>query len=171
MLRLWIPACLAVCLACGTASAQLYPPTGGDPYAPPGMTPYSGDAEALVASWYNQFLHRQMDVGAATWANYLRRGWSPDQVLAIIVGSREYYRLAGGTPPAFITALYQDLTGSPPLPEQLAYWLGQIRFQTRRDVAHQLLMFYPQSWQTPAPAPYYSYRPSLHNPHYPYYSR
>lgn len=174
MSRSWALACVVLCLSLRPASAQPYPPPPGvDPLTQPQGYPYgnAGNAQALVASWYERYLRRPMDYAAAGWVNSLNAGQQPSAVLAAILGSREYFLQTGGTPVAFITALYQDLSGNPPLPQQLDYWLGQMRFQSRRSVAYQLLLFFSRSWQTPAPAPYYSYRPSMHYPHYPYYPR
>jgi len=170
MARIWIFTLLGFLWMVQPASAQLLPSPGEDPYDP-GMGPdYGGDAQALVASWYSRFLRRPMDYGAGAWIAALQQGQSPARVLTNILGSGEYYRKAGGTPMAYINALYQDLTGQPPLPQQMQYWLRQMRFTGRRDMAHQLLLFYSHSWQAPAPPPYHSYRHSVPYPRYPYYS-
>jgi hypothetical protein len=112
--------------------------------------PYpNSQAAALVNFWYQHFLHRNADFGAATWVNALQSGQPPAQVLATILSGQEYFLNAGGTQPAFIRALYIDLTGSPPLPVQMQYWLNRSMYTSRRHIAYELLLFYPTAWQLP----------------------
>jgi hypothetical protein len=162
-------ACLGLLLLCRPASAQLLPPPDYDYDDAAAAPAYTGNSQALVDSWYRRFLGRPADYGAAGWINAINQGQAPALTLATILSSREYYLRGGGTPPGFITALYQDLTGSPPLPEQMHYWLGQMRFLSRRDVAYHLLLFYHNGSLPPQPTPYYSYRPGGGYPHYSSY--
>jgi hypothetical protein len=152
-------ALLAVPAIVTTVPAQ-YPP-------PP---PYAGTAESLVDSWYAKFLNRPRDAYASVWIDSIRQGQHPASVLAKILGSQEYYDKGGGTPEGFVQRLYLDLTGRPPSPQELNYWVQRLYTSDRTDVAYQLLMRYPQSWQAPAagyytpnqpgytPAPDYEYR-------------
>jgi len=52
--------------------------------------------------------------GLASWVGVLNAGWSDQQVLEGIMGSAEFYGHVGGTPSAFVTALYADLLGRGP---------------------------------------------------------
>jgi hypothetical protein len=158
MARFTVSAALVLILA-GPALAQ-YPPY-------PAYPPAASDPQAMVEGWYARFLHRRADYGAAGWVNQLRQGQSPAHVLGIILSSEEYYLRAGGTPPAFIQALFLDLTGQQPSPAQLDGWLRRMRFMSRKDIAYQVLIRYPQAWQGAGP----TYYPDQPNPYpQPYYN-
>ena len=117
--------------------------------------PYPPPAPVTVNFWYQHFLHRNADLGAGGWAHGLAIGQPPELVLATILSGPEYFRNAGSTPAGFINALYIDLTGAAPQPQQMRYWLGRSQFTKRRDIAYDLLLLYPQAWHVPAS--YYSY--------------
>jgi len=170
MRRIVIPAVLGTAFLVGVASAQ-YPP-----YPAPYGNPDQG-ATQLVSSWYQRFLGRQPDQWSSTWIDQIRNGQSPDAVLASILSSQEYYNRGGGTPQGFIQRLFLDLTGQPPTPGQMNHWTNRLFSSDRTDVAHALLLRYPQAWQGGAPASYYpptpSYAPptnyyNYRRPHYPY---
>jgi hypothetical protein len=136
-----IPITLSVILASASlVEAQYYPQ-----YYPPSMAP--ADPQTLVNSWYLRYLHRNADPGAAGWVQSLRRGHSPEEVLATILSSDEYYLDAGNTPFSFIRQLYIDLFGRQPSAQEVGYWLRRLRFDSRKDIAYQLLTRYPQNWQ------------------------
>jgi hypothetical protein len=120
------------------ASAQYYPPS----QAP-------SDPGALVNSWYERFLHREADVGSQAWVQYLRSGQSPESVLSGILASNEYYIVSGGRPASYIQRLYSELVGRPPSPAEFGYWMRQLRFSNRHEVAYKLLMRHPQNWSAP----------------------
>jgi hypothetical protein len=131
-MALVLPAILA---SASFAPAQYYYP----PAAP-------SSPQALVATWYEHYLGRQPDAGAASWVRSLQMGRPPEQVLSTILSSQEYLRRAGGTRPGFIQQLYLDIAGRQPSPQELGYWMGRMRFDSRKDVAYQLLIFFPQDW-------------------------
>ena len=71
--------------------------------------------EQQVDQWYRQYLGRPVDqAGLDRWANDLRDGVAWQVVLGGILGSREYYRLKGGTYPSYVRGLYFDVLGRPP---------------------------------------------------------
>jgi hypothetical protein len=81
----------------------------------------------LVQYYYQLFLGRAADSGGlATWVGLLNAGGSDQQVVEGIMDSAEFYAHAGGTPSAFITALYADLLGRAPDSGGLATWVGQL---------------------------------------------
>jgi hypothetical protein len=113
-----------------------------------------GGARALVEGWYARFLNRPPDAFAGGSIDALRRGQSPEAVLAQILGSPEYFARGGGTPQGFLQTLYRDVVGRPPFPQELAYWLPRMGFMSTTEVAYSVISFFPQSWQTPAPGFY-----------------
>ena len=105
-----------------------------------------GDANSLVTDWYQTFLGRAPDPGAATWINDLNQGMPPDQALASILGSAEFYARAGSTPQGFITLLYQDVLQRPPTPSELSFWVSQMYSEDRTTIADQVLTQNPGVW-------------------------
>jgi hypothetical protein len=72
-------------------------------------------ANQQVDQWYRQYLGRPVDqAGLDRWANELRNGTAWQEVLGGILGSREYFRLKGGTYSRFIQGLYLDVLGRAP---------------------------------------------------------
>jgi hypothetical protein len=116
--------------------------------------PAPGGARRLVEGWYARFLNRAPDAFAGGWIAALRRGQSPEAVLAQILGSPEYFARGGGTPQGFLHRLYRDVVGRPPFPQELNYWLPRMTFMSPSEVAFHVISFFPQSWQTPAPGFY-----------------
>ena len=136
---------LPAILACaGFAQAQY-------DYSYPAAAP--GDPRLLVKGWYEHFLGREPDAGAVVWINSLQAGNSPEQVLSTILSSQEYLLRAGGTRPAFLRRLYLDITGRPVTAQEFAYWMGRMRFDSRKEVAYQVLVFFGQNGAgAPGPA-------------------
>jgi hypothetical protein len=98
-----------------------------------------GSPEELVRSWYQRFLHRDPDPLWSVWVEAVRYGQEPNAVLAAILGSQEYFNNAGGTPEGFVQALYQDISGRRPTPEEMGYWVRRVLDRDRNDVAYALL--------------------------------
>ena len=81
----------------------------------------------VVQFYYDALLGRPADPGGlASWVGVLNAGWSDQQVLEGIMGSAEFYGHVGGTPSAFVTALYADLLGRGPDAGGLASWVGAV---------------------------------------------
>jgi hypothetical protein len=134
----------------------------------PGTIPQNADA--LVRSWYQRFLGRDVSPGYYGWVNALNSGSSASTVLSEILGSDEYYVRAGGTPEGFVQALYRDVAGRPPTAPEMRSMLPRVAYGKRNDVAYTLLLRYPQTWSVAAyaapayPAPTYPapvYRPAV----------
>lgn len=118
-----------------------------------------------VTSLYAMFLGRAPDAaGLAYWTAKLGDPGTPGgatgssdekHVVAAILGSDEFYSNAGGTPQAWINALYEDLLGRTPQSGEIAFWRQELSTVADRDgivsdilgspeVAHDMLdMFYP----------------------------
>jgi hypothetical protein len=107
---------------------------------------YPDRPDDLVRSWYRRFLGREPDPMAGVWTNELRSGQDPNAVLATILGSDEYYTRAGSTPDGLVRTLFQDLTGRPPSPQEMASWTRRAATGDRNDIAYALLTRYPQTW-------------------------
>jgi hypothetical protein len=159
-----LSASLAAALAfAGPASAQYYPQVPPSPQ-------FENDqaAENLVQNWYAHFLGRPRDQGSSFWIDQLRQGQPPDTVLAQMLASQEYYDKAGASPQGFVQKLYVDLTGQPPPPEAMSYGVNRLYQSSRQDVAHVLLMRYPQSWQGGVQGSYYPDQPGYGPAQYGY---
>jgi uncharacterized protein DUF4214 len=147
MRRFIVSALLAVLLFGGVATAQ----------------PYGDNSVVTVKNWYRQFLRREAEPsGLMSWSEAMRQGTPPAQLLAGILGSDEYYRIAGGTPDGFVRSLYLDLAGREPAARELNYWTNRLATEYPRDVAYGILARYPQAW---SPAQY-QVPPSYHPPGY-----
>jgi hypothetical protein len=119
------------------------------------------DGRQLVQSWYQHYLGREPDTGSLVWIHSLQTGHSPDQVLSTILSSQEYLMRAGGTRPAFLRQLYLDITGRPPNEQEFNYWMNRMRFDSRKDVAYQVLVFFGQNGGG-APGPAAPYHPGYY---------
>ena len=81
----------------------------------------------VVQFYYDALLGRPADPGGlASWVGLLNSGGSDQSVLEGIMGSAEFYAHVGGTPSAFVTALYEDLLGRGPDAGGLASWVGAV---------------------------------------------
>jgi len=113
----------------------------------PGSAQYGGrDANETVGRWYQRYLHRPADPYAAGWVQALQQGQRPEQVLAGILGSDEYYRSAGGTPTAFVRQLYEDVNGRRPTGREVDYWARRLYSDSRTDVAYSMLTRSAGNW-------------------------
>jgi hypothetical protein len=133
---------VAVFALAAPAPAQYYPPV-------PPSAQFQNDQAAmnLVEGWYQHFLGRPGDPSSSYWIDQIRQGQPPDNVLAQVLSSQEYYDKGGRSPQGFVEKLHLDLTGQPPSPEALNYWVSGLVQTSRQEVAHALLTRYPQGWQ------------------------
>lgn len=93
----------------------------------------------VVEGIYQDYLGRSPEAGGENyWVNVLGLGVSEFQLLALIVGSDEYFRNHGGDNAGFIRGLYHDVLQrpNPPGPSEIAYWEGVLNSgRTRASVA------------------------------------
>jgi hypothetical protein len=76
---------------------------------------------------YQRLLHRPAADGeVAAWLAFLGRGTGIDAVEAGILASPEYFAGHGGTPDAFVRALYHDVLSRDTDPAGAGYWVGVI---------------------------------------------
>lgn len=146
MIRILILGPVALLMSVSLAQAQSYYHPADAPSNP----------QTLVNSWYERYLRRTPDAGAGAWVRSLRTGHSPEDVLATILSSPEYFAAAGNTNGGYVRQLYLDLLGHAPMPAEINYWAGRLRFESRKDIALTLLLRHPQNWSgTKAPPPNY----------------
>jgi hypothetical protein len=78
----------------------------------------------VVDSWYRLYLNRDPEPeGMRDQLARLRRGDSPEEIQAGILGSDEYFRLHGSRRVAWIAALYSDVLDRSPSRREIASWL------------------------------------------------
>jgi Domain of unknown function (DUF4214) len=89
----------------------------------------------LVQGFYQMFLHRAADdLGLNALIGLLAMGATDDQVKSQILGSAEYFRLAGGTNEGFINQLFNDLLNRPADPGAQMF-LKLLGMESRAQVA------------------------------------
>jgi hypothetical protein len=111
------------------------------------------DATATVRYWYRHFYERE---GApaewAAWSRHLVQGEeAPEDALARLLGSAEYYERAGATPEGFVRALFLDLTGREPPPGQVRQLVPHVGPGNRAAVARSVVRGYSQAVLPPPP--------------------
>lgn len=111
---------------------------------PPNAAPR--DAHLLVDSWSKQYLHHRASMESQSAIDALRGGQTPELTLAGMLSSNEYYRQAGGTPVTYIHQLYSDLRNRAPSHSELNYWTRRLQWDTRKNVAYNVLAPHPQNW-------------------------
>jgi len=104
------------------------------------------DADRTVGRWYQRYLRREADPYAGGWVQALQQGQQPEQVLAGILGSDEYYRQAGGTPAGFVRQLYEDVHGRRPTRQEAEHWARRVYHDSRADVAYAILTRGARNW-------------------------
>jgi hypothetical protein len=158
MFRFLLAALLWAAVVVPTAPAQNYP----EQYRgyPAHQRAYPADPEALVRSWYQKYLGREVDPsGYSSWVNSLTQGSPPEAVLATILASDEYFQRAGNTPEGFIQQLFRDFVGRGPTRGEFDLWVRRVYSDDRRDIAYALLRRHPQTWGAS------SYDPRGESPH------
>jgi len=81
----------------------------------------------LVDSWYRLYLNRPAEPqGMRDQIDRLRRGDTPEEIQAGILGSDEYFRLQGSRRHAWVAALYADVLGRSPSRREVAIWVEKL---------------------------------------------
>ncbi|HEY7327246.1 MAG TPA: DUF4214 domain-containing protein [Gemmataceae bacterium] len=135
MSRILAFASTALLFVPGLASAQIY-------YARPAPT---GNPGTLVRSGYERYLNRAPGTSGDTWIQAIRNGQTREDFLANLLSSDEYLAEAGGTRPAYVRKLYRDVIGRDPLPAEINYWVGRLRYESPKDIAYVMLRRHPQA--------------------------
>jgi hypothetical protein len=94
----------------------------------------------LVDGYYEEFLDRSAGQSELNfWALDLAGGATNEQVLSMILGSDEYYHLAGSSNAAWIEHVYKDMFGRTPDGAGNAIWLNALASgATRQQVASRI---------------------------------
>ena len=93
--------------------------------------------QRLVDGFYQTYLGRPADAGAAVYVTALQTGTTDEDVLTSILASAEYYTHVGGGMPTsvtFVAALYQQLLGRAPSQQETSYFI-QLIAGSGRDAA------------------------------------
>ena len=93
----------------------------------------------LVASYYQAYLHRPTDSGAAILVTALGGGATDEQVQSMIVGSPEYFGDHGSDNTQFIDGVYLDLLNRPASPGDVSLGMIFLGGNTRGQFAGFLL--------------------------------
>jgi hypothetical protein len=81
----------------------------------------------LVDSWYRLYLNRAPEPeGMRDQLDRLRRGDSPEEIQAGILGSDEYFRLHGSRRHAWVAALYADVLDRSPTRREVDTWVDTL---------------------------------------------
>jgi hypothetical protein len=114
----------------------------------------------MVRNWYRQYLGREGEPsGVNNAVEALRNGTSPEELLASILGSDEYFARAGSTPEGFVRSLYRDLAGREPTRRELDFWRARTEWESNSDVAAAMLRRFPNSWAAGGFPPDWRYVP------------
>ena len=88
--------------------------------------------DPIVGRMYRDYLFREPDAdGLAFWRGIWQRDGGPENVVAGIISSPEFFRSAGGTNHGWVTELYRRLLGRDPDGGGLDYWTGQLEQELR----------------------------------------
>jgi hypothetical protein len=115
-------------------AARRYPPMAPD------------QAASLVETWYQAYLGRSAlnDPGSAGWIDALQRGTtSPEEVVAGLLGSPEFYGRAGNTMPGFVGLLFRNVVGRDPTPGEIDFWMRRAYTHDRIEIAREVLAQHP----------------------------
>lgn len=96
----------------------------------------------LIADSYATFLGRQPDaVGAAGWLRAMQAGMIIQEMESGFLASPEHYATSGGTDPAWVTRLYQQVLHRTPGQSEVASWTTALaRGASRQQVAMGFLL-------------------------------
>jgi hypothetical protein len=93
-----------------------------------------------VAVMYQHYLHRHADAGSSQLVAALGAGELSSSIAARLIGSPEYYALAGGNNDSYVRKIYSDILHRTPDNVALHDWSGLIAQGTSREsVANMML--------------------------------
>ncbi|MEX0713059.1 MAG: DUF4214 domain-containing protein [Pirellulales bacterium] len=89
----------------------------------------------IIDDLYREYLGRPSDgAGVNYWIGVWNAHGGPEHVQAGIIGSAEYYRTAGGTDAAWVTALYRNILNREVDQAGLDHWVRYIRNHSKQSV-------------------------------------
>lgn len=117
--------------------------THGSPYGAVanGIT-YSNEFRTrLIRAAYQDYLGRSPDAqGLANWLAAMRGGMRIQEMEAGFLASTEYYGRAGGTPQAWVVAMYGDVLGRTPGASEVTHWVTLLPTIGRQRIALGFLL-------------------------------
>ncbi len=93
--------------------------------------------DPIIEQYYHDYLLRTADAAGLTyWRNIWKRDGGPENVIAGMISSQEFFNSAGGTNSAWVQALYQRLLGRTADQQGLTYWTNQLDLglKTKQEV-------------------------------------
>jgi hypothetical protein len=96
----------------------------------------------LIQSWYQRFLGRAATSGEiSAWQFDLGSGASDEHVIAVILGSNEYYSQSrvSNDPASLVQAVYHDLLERAPSPIESSTWQNYLNTHSRQQFAEAIL--------------------------------
>jgi hypothetical protein len=119
----------------------------GDPYSAiaQGIFESNERLDPIIDQYYHDFLLRPSEPsGLAYWRDQVwKRDGGPENVIAGMISSPEFFQSAGGTNADWIQALYQRLLGRPADPHGLDFWESQLGLQLETE--QQVVLGFTQS--------------------------
>ncbi|HEV3342525.1 MAG TPA: DUF4214 domain-containing protein, partial [Pirellulales bacterium] len=89
----------------------------------------------IITGYYEQYLLREPDShGLAYWEGVWHAQGGPEQIKAGFADSPEFYNSAGGTPEAWVVALYHRILNRVPDPQGEQYWINTYQQQVAAGV-------------------------------------
>jgi uncharacterized lipoprotein YbaY len=99
-----------------------------------------------IAQWYRQYLRRDATTQElSAWQNYLQAGKSPQDILAYILGSSEYFDRMGNQRDPYLVELFRNLNGRQPSAAELQQFASQYQQYSgaRTDFVRDVLRVQP----------------------------
>ena len=94
---------------------------------PPNNTYAVGQLDQIT-SWYRQYLRREATPQElAAWQAHLQAGRSPQDILAYILGSPEYFDRLGNTRDAYLTEIFRSINGRQPTTAEYQQYVAQFQ--------------------------------------------
>jgi uncharacterized lipoprotein YbaY len=115
---------------------------------PPSSTYAVGQLDQ-IAKWYRQYLQRDATTQElSAWQNYLQAGKSPQDILAYILGSPEYFDRMGNQRDPYLASVFQNLNGRQPTATELQQFASQYQQYggVRTDFVRDVLRVQPNSF-------------------------
>jgi hypothetical protein len=96
--------------------------------------------QRLLTSFYSTFLHRAPSAAEISfWLPAFAASLTDEQIEAQIIGSPEYFAIAGGTNAGWITRVFNDVLGRTPIAAETSTYLSLLGGASRTTVALSIL--------------------------------
>jgi uncharacterized lipoprotein YbaY len=115
---------------------------------PPSSTYAVGQLDQ-IAQWYRQYLQRDATTQElSAWQNYLQAGKSPQDILAYILGSSEYFDRMGNQRDPYLANVFQNINGRQPTATELQQFATQYQQYggARTDFVRDVLRVQPNGF-------------------------